>query len=319
MVGGLYLFSTQKSNNVEETSSSTIQIQIEKKYEKGIFNALSPLLGEKNFKVSVQVKLRDRETVEESTNLIPQQVSELKEQGVSSNTKTTRHIVPKKKTTPVQNESNMTMPGFPIFNTNEEVKNIPETESSSAENSSLSTEKKTSYFYQSRTNRSIIPASQLGKITVRILVNQTKLESLGIEKKDIQKLLSEYLNINNKNPIDLKISELQFKGNIWDISEAIMKLQLFFRLKGWPLWAIPFGLFGIGACASLLFGLLYLYEDIQNKRQFQKLNINRIESEKKEKRKVSYREKSQILLEVAKSKPKVIARCIESMVETNVI
>jgi hypothetical protein len=132
-------------------------------------------------------------------------------------------------------------------------------------------------------------------------------------------LLSEYLNINNKNPIDLKISELQFKGNIWDISEAIMKLQLFFRLKGWPLWAIPFGLFGIGACASLLFGLLYLYEDIQNKRQFQKLNINRIESEKKEKRKVSYREKSQILLEVAKSKPKVIARCIESMVETNVI
>jgi len=297
---------------------STFQNKIEKKYEDDISKVLLAIVGQKNFKVAVQTQLFDKETIQETTRLIPKKVEEINRKTMNRNLKSVKKNKIKKETLVPQQETVNPMPGFPTL-IKKELKDphfpVVSTQEGDKqdENSFQSLESQTRYFYNSQTNKWVIPANKVKKITISVLLNQTQLDVLSMTKGQVQNILSDYLNINDQSDIEINLMAIPFKNSFLDFSDAAMTLEKFFRSKGWPTWVLPLGLLMMLIMMGLSWGIYKTYQFLKNKKTVDELKSNLEQSQVKEKNKVNYKQKSQELTDIAKTKPKLIASCIENM------
>lgn len=297
---------------------STFQNKIEKKYEDDISKVLLTIVGQKNFKIAVQTQLFDQETIQETTKLIPKKIEELDRKTMSKHLKSIKKNKIKKETILPQQETVNPMPGFPTL-IKKELKDphfpIVSTQEGDKqdENSFQSLESKTRYFYNSQTNKWVIPANKVKKITISVLLNQTQLDVLSMTKDQVQSILSEYLNIHDQRNIELNLMAIPFKNSFLDFSDAAMTLEKFFRSKGWPIWLLPLGLLMILMMLGISWSIYQTYQFLRNKKTVDQLKSNLEQSQVKEKNKINYKQKSQELTDIAKTKPKLIASCIENM------
>ena len=297
---------------------STFQNKIEKKYEEDIAKVLLTIVGQKNFKVAVQTQLFDQETIQETTRLIPKKIEEINRKTTNRNLKSVKKNKTKKETLIPQQEQVASMPGFPTL-MKKELKDphfpVVSTQEGDKqdENSFQSLESKTRYFYNSQTNKLVIPANKVKKIIISVLLNQTQLEVLSMNKNQVESILADYLNIERQPHIELKMMSLPFKNNLLDFSGIAMKVEGFFRSRTWPVWPVLTGLMTFFLMIGFLWLIHQFYQFLKNRKQNDQRKTNLKDSQVAEESKFKYKQKSQELIRIVKKKPKIIASYIESI------
>jgi len=297
---------------------STFQNKIEKKYEDDISKVLLTIVGQKNFKVAVQTQLFDQETIQETTRLIPKKVEEINRKTTNKNLKSVRKNKTKKETLVPQQETVNSLPGFPTLMKKESKEpHFPVVSTQEGdkqdENSFQSLETKTRYFYDSQTRKLIIPANKVKKVVISVLLNQTQLETLSMNKNQVEAILADYLNIDHQPHIELKIMSLRFKNNFLDFSDIFMTVDTFFRSKRWPIWPVLNGILAFFLMLGFLWSVKQFYEFLKNRKKNDPLKTNLKSSQVTEESKFNHKQKSQELIRIAKKKPKIIASYIESI------